>query len=674
MQTAYYLWIGVAVIASALFAWYSYFFKEKRLSNSLYYLAVLRFISVLSAAFLLINPKFVTKSFQDEKPVLSILLDQSKSIDYLNASEQLNSDYQSLIQNEDLVEKFEIRTFALDDNFEPFDSLNFKGDATNISNGLSKNQELFKSRNNVTLLLTDGNQSRGRDLAFTKLNNPESLFPIIYGDTTVYDDFRIGQVNVNKYSYLKNEFPVEIFVQYSGDVSRESRLTIKNGNQIVYRENLTFSKNNSSTVISALLESTSIGTQRYQIAIEPFTEEKNTSNNYRNFAVEVIDQQTKVAIITASMHPDVGALRKAIESNQQRTVEIVNPDKVSNLNEYNLIIFYGVNQDLKPIIKQVKLLGKNTWWLLGESPDIQMINSLQNAFSIENSKDVDEVQPILNENFTAYNVDSFSFNDYPPVRAPFGMVSFNTPIDILFYKQIGSVETADPLWFNYEENTNRHSVTMGAGLWRWRSQSFIESTSFTNFDDLVSSQVQLLASNKKRKRLDVDYNSFYYQNNEIVINAIFLNKNYEFEDSGILNLYLTNLETSEKIIRPFVLSNNTYKVNLSDIEPADYNFTVKVENDVLTQSGKISILEFDIEKQFTSASSSSFNSLIDSSNIFYAGETNKVLDELLDESKYKTIEKATLKYSSLIDWHYLLGVLLLSLGLEWFIRKYNGLI
>ena len=155
---------------------------------------------------------------------------------------------------------------------------------------------------------------------------------------------------------------------------------------------------------------------------------------------------------------------------------------------------------------------------------------------------------------------------------------------------------------------------------------------------------------------------------------MFLNKNYEFEDSGILNLYLTNLETSEKIIRPFVLSNNTYKVNLSDIEPADYNFTVKVENDVLTQSGKISILEFDIEKQFTSANSSSFNSLIDSSNIFYAGETNKVLDELLDESKYKTIEKATLKYSSLIDWYYLLGVMLLSLGLEWFIRKYNGLI
>jgi hypothetical protein len=60
---------------------------------------------------------------------------------------------------------------------------------------------------------------------------------------------------------------------------------------------------------------------------------KNTYNNSKNFAVEVIDQKTKIAL-TAINHPDVAALKRSIESNAQRTVTIVKPNAVNSLKEY----------------------------------------------------------------------------------------------------------------------------------------------------------------------------------------------------------------------------------------------------------------------------------------------------------------------------------------------------
>ena len=101
-------------------------------------------------------------------------------------------------------------------------------------------------------------------------------------------------------------------------------------------------------------------------------------------------------------------------------------------------------------------------------------------------------------------------------------------MNVLMSKQIGVVQTDQPLWFTYENGTRKHAVFTGSGLWRWRAQSFIDSKDFKNFDDLINSQVQFLASNQKRDRLDVDHQTFYYENDRILFTAQYLDKNYEF--------------------------------------------------------------------------------------------------------------------------------------------------
>jgi hypothetical protein len=669
-----FLMIIAAVVAAliALFQ-YSYIGTSRDIKKKPWF-ALLRFLTVFCILSLFIAPRFESKTYDSVLPQLVIMVDDSKSIDYLKASSLVQKDLKSLLENDGLISKFEMQTFKFSDHIEPYDSLGFNKTETDLGKAILEPQELFKNRNKAVVVLTDGNQTTGTSYAYSERDDKTSLYAVIYGDTTQYADLQITNINVNRYSYLNNEFPVEVFISNQGAENLTRNFKVTQGKNTLYQQIISFDSNKRSAVARFNLTSTSVGTQSMVAAIETLSEEKNTKNNHRSFAVEVIDQQTNILIISDQLHPDIGALKKAIESNQQRKVTFKNTSESYNLNEYNLVVMYGVSPAFEKAYMQKEQLNKNTWVITGPDPDLQYLNAKQSSFQIETDSEKDVVQPIINDSYATFNLEKLNFDDYPPVSVPFGSLIVNTHVEVLFYKQIGTIATAQPLWFTYETGDTKHAVTLLEGLWRWRAQSFLDHKDFKNFDDLVSSQIQYLASNKKRNRLEVNYETFYYQNKAIVINAQYLDKNYEFEDNGILNMMLSNKNNKEIITRPFVLSGNSYKVDLSGLIDGNYTFTVQVENDQLSRSGSFSILEYDIEKQQVSATDTGMKKLLGNSNVMYQGQMDQLITKLNGDPLLQTVERANVKQSSLIDWKYLLGVILLLLGLEWFLRKYNGLV
>lgn len=670
------LWIILAAIVAALVALfqYGYIFSTKKNSKRKPWFALLRFLTVFAILILFLDLKFDKTTYQTIKPLLLVELDNSSSIAQLNASEELKADYNSLVNHPSIKENFEVQSFGFSNVIQPLDSIKFTGAETNIFNAIQQPQKLFKDRNKAVIILTDGNQTSGNSYSYASIDAKSAIYPIIYGDTTNYPDLKITQLNVNRYSYLNNEFPVEVFTSYSGSDAIATQFKITSGNTTLHQEQIRFSKENSSKIINLNLTSKKVGTQSLRASLTPFTAEKNTNNNYRNFAVEVIDQQTKILILSNVMHPDLAALKKAIASNQQRDVSIQNTGDNPDLNDYNMVIFYSPDNAFAKAYNQAKQLNKNTWTITGPSTDYDFLNGQMSAYSIEVDEEVDEVQPILNTSYTTFNLEGFSYEDYPPVQVPFGAVRMNTAPDVLLYKSIGDVETQQPLWFTYEESDTRHAVFLAEGFWRWRAQSYLDEKDFKNWDDLVGSQIQYLASNKRRNRLELDYKTFYYQNQKIIVNAQYLDKNYEFEDNGILNMTLVHTATNNRTVRPFILEGNSYTVDLSGLEAGDYRFTVKVENDQLSQSGSLSILEFDVEKQFISSQDQGMKQLVGLDDVYYQGQIEQVVSQLMQNPLLKPVERSSTSYASLVDWQYLLGLILLLLGLEWFLRKYSGLI
>ncbi len=670
------LWIILAAIVAAVVALfqYGYIFTSKKKSTRKPWFALLRFLTVFAILLLFIGPRFNRTTSQEVKPILALVVDDSKSIDYLKARQNLEKDLATINQSNVISNSFEIEQFTVGNELATLDSLTFSQSDSRLELGITQPQELFKNRNKAIIYFTDGNQTVGADYQYAQVDAKTKLYPIIYGDTTQYPDLKITQLNVNRYSYLENEFPVEVFLNYSGNTAVTTNFRITNGKQQLHQQRLNFSPENPSQVVTVNITSTRVGTQSMRATIAPLESEKNTSNNYRNFAVEVIDQQTKILILSDIMHPDLGALKKAIESNQQRSVTIATTGDKPDLNDYNVVIMYSPDSAFAKAYSQAALLNKNTWTITGPDTDYDFLNTVTKAYQIEPDEEFDDAQPILNTAYASFNLEEFDYGDFPPVKVPFGSVSMNTAPSILMYKKIGNVETVQPLWYNYEDGESRHSVLLAEGFWRWRAQSYLDQKDFKNWDDLVSSQVQYLASNKKRNRLEVDYKSFYYQNNKITINAQYLDKNYEFEDNGILNLRLKNKSLNAVEVRPFILEGNSYLVDLSGLDAGAYSFTVTVENDVLSRSGNFSILEFDIEQQFVSANASGMKQLLGTDQVYYSGNTAQVIDQLKNDPLFKPVQRLKTEYATLIDWEYLLGIILVLLGLEWFLRKYNGLI
>lgn len=671
-----YIWILLALFIAVFIALfqYGYIFSKKRHSSTKLWLAILRAATVFCVLLLIIAPQFDQTSYKNEKPLLLVLADQSNSIDHLNLSNDLARDFNSLTNDAQLTDRFDVKTFAFSDVLSPLDSMQFEGKHTDIYHALEQSTSLFKNRQKAIVILTDGNQTLGSAYKYFDTPQKTQLFPIIYGDTLTYTDLKIDLINTNKYSYLNNEFPVEIFVSYSGVESLTTELKVTRKGSVIHKQNINFSSSNTSRTVSFRTKSTAVGLQSYAVELKAVDNEKNTVNNKGKFVVEVIDQRTKVLMLSNKMHPDLGALKKAIESNEYREVVIANTTEVVDYNSFDLVILVDPDGAFAKAYKEIQLLEKNTWLIAGPQTDWTMINSSQKAFTVANDPEFDLVQPILNTSYPSYDISGFDFNNYPPVKVPFGLVEFEQLSQILMYKQIGEVQTEQPLWFTYEEGSNRHAVLLASGLWRWRAQAYLDQKDFANWDQLVSSTIQYLASKGRRDRLELIYENSFNQNDKITIGARVLDKNFLFDNDAVVNLKLVHAITGDTQTRPLVINQQQYTANLNGLAPGEYKFTVRVKNQELVKSGTFIVFEYNPEHAQYSANLADFKNLVDRDDIFYSGQVDQLKKRLLNLPEFKIVERAVIKKQSLIDLNYLFLILIILLSIEWFARKYKGMV
>jgi hypothetical protein len=319
MQTETILLIILAGILALFLALFQYLYKSKNRAGVYKWLAFLRFITIFSVLLLLINPKFDKVTFYNEKPNLIVVLDNSESVAYLGQDEKAKSLVESLLSNDSLNRQFNLDFYTFGKDLNASDSISFKEKQSNIAKVFNRLSEINSNSISPTILITDGNQTYGNDYQFISQQYKQPVFPIILGDTTKYSDLKIEQLNVNKYAYLKNKFPIEIIVVYNGKNSITTQLKITGGNTTVYSQSLNFSPSNTSQVIQITLPAERVGVNSYKAELQALDNQKNIVNNIKNFAVEVIDQKTNVAIVSDIIHPDLGAFKKSIESNELKT-------------------------------------------------------------------------------------------------------------------------------------------------------------------------------------------------------------------------------------------------------------------------------------------------------------------------------------------------------------------
>jgi hypothetical protein len=671
------LYIIIAGIISLAITVFMYGYKDKYNRSLNWLLGVLRFATLFSILVLIINPKFVSDTFTIEKPNLPILIDNSASVKALDQVENVNSLVSSLKENQALNDKFDLSFFSFGSVLNDGDSLTFTEKNTNISKALASIDELFKNETAPTLLITDGNQTLGNDYEFFGSSLKNQVFPVILGDSTKYTDLKIELLNTNRYTFLKNQFPVETILVYSGTSSVNSQFIVTQGNSVVYKENLSFSSIDNTKTVSFTIAASEVGLQKYTAKIIPLEDEKNTTNNVKQFAVEVIDQATNVLVVSEITHPDLGAFKKSITTNEQRRVTLKKPSEaISILNDYQLILLYQPDRNFKQIYSEIAKLNKNTFVITGLQTDWNFLNSIQKNYTKNVNNQSEDVSGLLNPNYGAFAIDDIGFDNLKPLKTLFGELEILAPHEVLLEQYIDDIASESPMLVTMEVDAIRHAIWDGEDIWKWRAQSFLDTDSFEEFDNFFGKIIQYLASNKRRSRLEVTNETFYYNNNSIKISAQYFDQNFVFDSRASLIISVTNSETNDKVYFPMLLKNNFYEIDLNSLPAGEYSYSVAVADQTVAGSGSFSILDFNVEQQFLNAEVTKLNRLATNSGgkAFFITETTAMMNALLTDNRYQQIQKRAQKVVPLVKWKYLLGLIIIFLSAEWFIRKYNGLI
>ncbi|MBP7497983.1 MAG: hypothetical protein KA792_10005, partial [Bacteroidales bacterium] len=551
--TAYPLWFLIFCLLTGILYSFILYYKEKNFFGTFlnYTLATMRFLVISILCFLLLSPLLKTKTRQTEKPVIIFAYDNSESIINNKDSSFYKGDFikqMSEVENK-LSNNYDVKKYYFGQTFSENTDKLYKDQQTDLSELFNELKNIYSNVNvGAMVLVSDGIFNSGLDPLYAAKNISFPIYSVALGDTGIQKDIILKNVRHNNVAYIGNNFPVEIIVNAYKAAGNTVKLTINDKDKVIYEKTLTINNNNFSRTIPIYMEAKTTGIQHYKIAVTALKDEITEANNVKDIFVEIKSEKQKVLILAEAPHPDLSALKNAIETNYNYEVSsfVIN-DFNLNINSFNVIILHQLpskNQQWNPLIQQIIKAGIPALFIIGSRSDLNTFNSYKVCFSILANKNIfNEVQPVFNDNFTSFTVNNSAITilpQYPPLSSPFANYSLFNSTDILAFQKIGSVKTTKALIAFQSVSAGRYAVIAGEGIWKWRLFNFLQKANHNEFNEIINKTIQYLSVKTDKSRFRI-YNSGYFnETDDIVFDAELFNDSYELINEPDINLTITN--------------------------------------------------------------------------------------------------------------------------------------
>lgn len=635
-------------------------------------LALFRILSFFLLGLLLINPKIDATTYSLEKPKLVFAFDNSESIKKLGSPSELNEFVGQLREDNELNESYDLDFISFGSALNPLsDTLTFSETSTDLSKAIDYANTLEEPETSF-VLVTDGNQTLGEDYNFKSFHSNLLANVVVIGDTTSYQDTKIDLVNVNNFAYFRNKFPVEVFVSQNSAESTKQTLNITQDDKILASKTLEI-PSESSVRTEFFLTAEPVGMKVLKVELEPLSEEKNKINNQKTVAVEVIDSRSKILLISDLLHPDIGFFNRVLESNKELEFDHKTTDDPIELSEYDLLIFYQPQASFQNLITETKANKINHFIIGGSHTNYGLLNSLNLGFQKELISSTEEYSSALNTDFSLFQANNLNFKTYPPLKDKFGDILLNKNYSILLEKELNGIDVESPLWMFKAENNVKQSVLFGENLWRWRAKHFVEKASFIKFDQSFQKIIQFLSQTKSKNTLTAEVEPVINSGENHFLKVSYYNSNFESDTRFDFNVELENQDSGEINSFRLIKGDDKYSLDLSRLKPGNYSYKIQSSEVKLTKEGSFKVLDYSSEVQFEKATLGSLRKLVLEENLCTFSNRTELISKLKEE-RPKAIQKSIRKSHSLINFEWLILLLALTLSLEWFFRKYKGLI
>ncbi len=647
-----------------------------------YLLAFLRGTVISVLAILLLSPILKSLTQEVKRPIVVIAQDASKSM----PSDQPVKEQLASI-SEILSEAYDVVPLSFGSAVTSGLSDSTQSESTDLSKVLAYVQDNYADQNlGAVILASDGIYNEGRDPRYvTGASLP--LYSIAYGDTTRRRDISIKNVYSNRIAYLGDKFVVQVDLQAFNASASSTQVSISKvvdgSPRRLDKSSVRIDDNDFFTTLEFTLDADQSGVVRYRVAASTISDEVSTSNNYKDFYVDVLDSRKRILLVAGAPHPDLAAIKAVLTSKKNYEVTIAYADsQPDNIAQYNLVILHNLpskRYDVDPLVKQLEQRRIPRLYVLGSQTAVATFNEQQSVVSIVGGNNVDDVQAVLRPSFSGYILDQQLLNrltNYPPLVAPFGEYRTAGPSQVVFNQRIKTVDTDYPLLAFSERSGVRTGVLAGEGVWRWRLFNFMKEKNYDAVDEFLSKAVQyLLVKDDKRKFRASVNKSIYKETESIIVEAQLFNDSYEqVNDPDVFVKVIA--EDGKEYDYTMSKTNAYYSLDAGLFGPGSYRYiaSVAVNGKTLTQKGKFSVKEVQLESYDLTARHDVLAQLSADSGakMYYPDQLEDLKTYLTETNKLKPVLYDSVETQSVLNLKWLFALLFVFLVIEWFCRRYFG--
>lgn len=650
-------------------------------------MTLFRFVAVTVLCLLLLAPMVKMEQQFVEKPVIILAQDNSESILTGKDSLYYKNEYPAALNAAiaQLSEQYEVVTYTFGDRVRNALDYSFTDKQTDISEVFDEIYARYYNRNvGAVILGTDGVYNRGFDPAYSiKSLSTVPLYAIALGDTSIRKDAMIPQVAYNRMAYLGNEFPLEIIVEANKLEGQDTKLTVSRGGEVLYTQDVSIDDDRFMSTVPIYLEADRVGLQRYLVTIDEIEGEVSVANNTYEVYIDVLDSRQKILLLANSPHPDIAAIKSSIKANRNYEVSTqLAADFDGNVNPYSLIVLHQLPsraQSIAPVLEDIFSAHVPVLFVFGTQTNYDALNKLKLGVQvIGNRGGIDERKGAVNADF-----DLFTLNDelkraihtFPPLHVPFAEFKFGAGANVLFYQQKGTITTDIPLITFSEVEGTKVGIITGEGIWNWRTHNYSRTNSHDQYNELVSKIVQYMAAREDKSNFRVFTKNTFLENENVILEAEVYNDSYELINDPEVSVTLVDEEGKEYPYN-FNRTDLAYRRDAGLLPPGNYTYKARVTlgEEEFTDSGEFSIKKLQVEYSDVIANHQLLYRISSENNgaLYYPGQLDALVDQVKNAKEIVEISYTRKELSDLLNYKLIFFIVLLLLGAEWFMRKYNG--
>ncbi len=643
-----------------------------------------RFLSISLISFLLLSPLIKKQAEVIQKPLIVLAQDNSRSLLLSKDSGFYRKGYPDAIRtfSNDLNKKYEVAGLSFGERISNELKTSFTEKETDISALFNEVNVRYANRNIGALIIaSDGIFNKGSNpyYAADKIRFP--VYTIAMGDTNLPRDLILKKIICNKSAFLGDKFPVEVQIEADKCSNEKTELRVMKGDEVLFIRPLQFAGDKDFRKIELVLEAKNKGLQRFKVNLKPVTGENSVLNNTEEFFVDVNDTRQKIAILYEAPHPDIFAIKQALEGSTRFEVETFKLDAFDQQpSKYDLIILDQIPSYLGYFnLSRITGSTVSLLYIIGTETNVNAFNALKTGLVITSNKaNFTETLPSINEDFSLFTLDNNLqevLKDFPPLISPLGTYQYSPVSDILFTQRIGNVHTRIPQILFFKPEERKTGIIAGENIWKWRLSDYLQKGDHKVFDDLITKVIQYLSVRGDKSFFKMKVSNRFVENENIEFDAEVFNESYELINKDDVNITITDEKNNSY---PFVLgkTDKAYYLDAGNFPVGNYTYqaTVKTGKNTYTKKGEFIIIPLNLEFLNSVADHNLLFRIAKAhdGDMFYPGDLPKLLKKIMEREDIRPVSYTQKRFIDLSGNLWLFLFIFALLSAEWFIRKRSG--